>query len=293
MRRPSRLLLVSCAFLTACSPGMFSGQVERSGQPDRVPLKAARTSPAGSPSPSSAAKELDLVSLPTGLTAGTDSPLYTAPKAKAHCDVPSIKSGSFTSMKKYMTAVSACLDRIWTSEFRAAKIYYSPPERKFIQRRVRDPKCGMMPAKGADGTYCGGTKTYYVLAARTALRPDAAPWASEVVAHEYGHHVQHMINILDYEESAAGVAPKSDADVLSRRVELQAECFAGVAISGMGGEMPSWWDYRSLYTGYALDGAWVRDHGKLSTQMRWLGRGYRSGKPEACDTWSVSKRDVT
>jgi uncharacterized protein len=151
----------------------------------------------------------------------------------------------------------------------------------------------MVPARGADGTYCGATKTYYVLVDQTALQPYAASWVSEVIAQEYGNHVQRMTNILDYEEFEARFATQPDKDLLNRRLALQAECFAGVAISGMGSEMPSWRQYRSLYTGRVLGSAWVNDHGKLSTQLRWLGKGYRSGEPGACDTWSVPKRDVT
>ncbi|WP_204076533.1 neutral zinc metallopeptidase [Planotetraspora phitsanulokensis] len=196
-------------------------------------------------------------------------------------------------MNKYMAAVSTCLDRIWAGSFKEARIYFTPPKRKFVQRRVRDPACGMMPAKGADGTYCGATTTYYVLVPKYSLRPWAATWISEVIAHEYGHHVQYWTNMLAYEEAAADVADKrSAADLLSRRLELQAECFAGVAVSAMRRQMPPWQEYRDLYWG-TLDGAWIRDHGRLSTQLKWLEKGYRSGRPGACDTWSVPKREVT
>ncbi|GAA1280856.1 hypothetical protein Psi02_66900 [Planotetraspora silvatica] len=80
---------------------------------------------------------------------------------------------------------------------------------------------------------------------------------------------------------------------MSRQAALQASCFAGVAISGMRSDTPSWQRYRSLYVGRVLGSAWVTIHGKLSTQLRWLEKGYRSGEPGACNTWTAAKRAVT
>jgi predicted metalloprotease len=192
-----------------------------------------------------------------------------------------------------MKALSSCLDKIWAREFKAEKLFYEPPKRRFLLKRTRDSMCGMMPLKGAGGTYCGATKTYYVLIKRSDIHPLAASWVAEVVSHEYGHHVQYMTNILDYEDMTAYSAKNTKTkDLLSRRVELQAECFAGVAVNAMRAEMPPWWHFRTLYQG-TLTARWVRDHGRLSTQLRWLTRGYESGKPGSCNTWSAKTRNVT
>jgi predicted metalloprotease len=286
MRRLSRPLIVCVLLLAACSSADLS--------PTPIPLSAPRKDGAPAsipPSPSPATSQL--LTVPLGHAAAVDSPLYAAPRVKASCKIPAIRSGNWPSMKKYMTSVSTCLDQIWAGSFKEARIFFKPPKRKFVQRRVRDPECGMMPAKGADGTYCGATTSYYVLVPKYSLRPWAATWVSEVIAHEYGHHVQYWANILDHEEAAAGAArTRSAADLLSRRLELQAECFAGLAVSAMRRQMPPWRQYRDLYWG-TLDGAWVRDHGRLSTQLKWLEKGYRSGKPGACDTWSGPKSEVS
>jgi predicted metalloprotease len=231
--------------------------------------------------------------VPLGLFAATDSPLYAAPQATASCELPSIKSGSRSSMTKYMMSVSSCLDEIWTDSFSEVRVFFQPPRRKFVQRRVHDPRCGLMPAKEADGTYCGETMTFYVLVPRDSLTPADTTWLTEVAAHEYGHHVQFWTNILDYEEAAFQAAEKSSTeDLLSRRLELQAECFAGIALYVMRREIPPWRRFRDLYVG-TIDGEWVRDHGRLSTQLKWLEKGYRSGKPGTCDTWSGPKSEVT
>lgn len=195
-------------------------------------------------------------------------------------------------MTRYAAAVSSCLDRVWRREFGLARVYFTPPTRKYVRRRVRDPECGMMPGKGAQGTYCPDTRRYYILIEDADLRPWSAAWVAETIAHEYGHHVQNMVNILDYEYEAGDGARKKAVDLLSRRVELQAECFAGVALGAVRETIPPWGEFRDQYYG-TLGGHWVRDHGRLATQLRWLEKGYRSGRPKACDTWSASKGKVT
>ncbi|GGL07223.1 hypothetical protein Sme01_11880 [Sphaerisporangium melleum] len=222
-----------------------------------------------------------------------DNLLYALTPGRVTCRPPEIRTGDWKSMRRYLTTVSACLDRVWTRHFQRARVYYRPPERRFVRQRVRDRECGLMPSKGADGTYCDATRTYYVIVAGEDLVPWAEAIMAELVAHEYAHHVQNMSYISDYYQEAYDVARgRAREDLLSRRMELQAECFAGVALHAMRAAVPPWHRFREQYTG-TLDAAWVRDHGRLATQLRWLERGYRTGRPGTCDTWSPAVRQVT
>ncbi|WP_424530094.1 neutral zinc metallopeptidase [Sphaerisporangium viridialbum] len=289
MRRLLPLLLV-CAFTAACTT---------EPQPDPIPMAVPQwsatplVSPSTSPSPSPSRSASKTLPLPYDRTAAVKSRLYTAPRAKASCRIPAIRAGDWASMKRYLGAVSSCLDRIWAREFERTRIYFTPPKRKFVRHRVKDRDCGLMPSKGAGGTYCDETRTYYVLVERAELQPSGASWVAEVTAHEYGHHLQNMTNISDYMwDEVIGTKSKGKKDLLSRRLELQAECFAGVAIKAMGDEMPAWWEFRSWYYG-TLPASWVRDHGRLSTQLKWLERGYRSANPRTCNTWTAHPQAVT
>jgi uncharacterized protein len=120
-----------------------------------------------------------------------------------------------------------------------------------------------------------------------------------VIAHEIGHHVQVLLGISDQVQKAAQQDP-SQANELSVRQELQADCFAGV------------WAYSANQRGVLGPGdleeglnaaAAVGDdriqssvngridpesftHGTSEQRVRWLQTGFQSGNPHACDTFT-------
>ncbi|MFC7387981.1 neutral zinc metallopeptidase [Sphaerisporangium rhizosphaerae] len=273
------------------APGTEAGTARAIAGPAAVVTVAA--APARVPLARAEKRESETILPPRGRIAAVGNPLYAVAKARGGCRVPAIRAGRWPSAEKYMEAVASCLDRVWARQFALARIYYTLPPRRFVRHRVRDRDCGLMPAKGAKGTYCDQTRTFYVIVERYDLHPAAAADLAEVVAHEYGHHVQNMAYISDYMGEAyddAGSLAKRDT--VNRRLELQAECFAGVGIGALRRSMPSWPLFRSIYQGTISDRA-VQDHGAMPTQLRWLQKGYRSARAGACDTWSPPKREVT
>ena len=119
-----------------------------------------------------------------------------------------------------------------------------------------------------------------------------------VLAHEFGHHIQHLLGTDAQVRQAQGGNPQ-DANQLSVRLELQADCFAGVwanstqkrslleagdveeamnAASSVGD------DRIQQQTGQRVN-VDAFTHGSAAQRMEWFTRGYQSGDPRACNTF--------
>jgi predicted metalloprotease len=123
-----------------------------------------------------------------------------------------------------------------------------------------------------------------------------------VVAHEVGHHVQNLLGISDRVTAAQQRAhSEAQANGLSVRLELQADCFAGVyghfdqrylepgdveeglrAAAAIGDDM-----IQKQSQGGTAPESWT--HGSSAMRVRWLERGLQSGDPASCDTFQAPR----
>jgi predicted metalloprotease len=122
-----------------------------------------------------------------------------------------------------------------------------------------------------------------------------------VIAHEVGHHVQHLLG-LDKKVSQAARGEQTGADALSVRLELQADCLAGAwarasekrdlleagdidealkAAAAIGDDR-----LQQQSSGTVTPESWT--HGSSAQRQRWFKRGYEQGTIEGCDTFSAS-----
>jgi predicted metalloprotease len=121
-----------------------------------------------------------------------------------------------------------------------------------------------------------------------------------VLAHEVGHHVQKLLGISDQVTAMQRRArSQEEANALSVRLELQADCFAGVygnrnqqyldpgdveeglrAAAAIGDDM-----IQKQAQGYVAPESWT--HGSGEMRVRWFRRGLQTGDPEQCDTFDA------
>jgi predicted metalloprotease len=125
-----------------------------------------------------------------------------------------------------------------------------------------------------------------------------------VIAHEVGHHVQKLLGIMDQVEAVRQRMGQVESNALQVRVELQADCFAGVwanhaqesqniiepgdidealnAASAIGDDR-----IQRQTQGYVVPDSFT--HGSSEQRVRWFKRGYEGGKLEACDTFNAAE----
>ena len=127
-----------------------------------------------------------------------------------------------------------------------------------------------------------------------------------VIAHEVGHHVQELMGVAEQVRNAQAMAEPARANALSMRLELQADCYAGVFASqdnAQGKLEPGDIDQAVAAAAAVGDdtlqkrtrGEVVPDsftHGTSAQRIAWFKRGYAAGATGACDTFSPAPGDL-
>jgi predicted metalloprotease len=125
-----------------------------------------------------------------------------------------------------------------------------------------------------------------------------------VIAHEVGHHVQNLMGIAEKVTRLQRQASEREGNALSVRMELQADCFAGVwghhakrernliepgdfeeglrAASAIGDDQ-----LQKMSRGAVRPESWT--HGSSEQRMTWLRKGLETGDPKACDTFASNR----
>lgn len=134
---------------------------------------------------------------------------------------------------------------------------------------------------------------------RTKFGADGDFAQAYVLAHEFGHHIQHLMGTDAQVRQAQGSSP-GDANQLSVRLELQADCYAGVwANSTQKRNILSAGDVEEAMTAASAVGddriqqqtgqrvnVDAFTHGSAQQRAEWFGRGFQSGDPRSCDTFA-------
>ncbi|MEG6509474.1 neutral zinc metallopeptidase [Methyloligella sp. 2.7D] len=210
-------------------------------------------------------------------------------------------------LKQFVSVVLADTEDVWNKIFSDNGRSYRDPTLVLYSGRVSSA-CGLgMAAMGP--FYCPGDQKVYLdlsffreLKQRFGAPGDFAQ--AYVVAHEVGHHVQKQLGIADQVAAAQRGASKSQSNALQVRMELQADCFAGIwanradrmsdilqpgdidealqAASAIGDDR-----LQRQSQGYVVPDSFT--HGSSAMRVRWFKRGYESGRFSDCDTFQAKQ----
>nr|WP_243709012.1 neutral zinc metallopeptidase [Actinomadura sp. GC306] len=217
------------------------------------------------------------------------------------CRVPAIQPSS-ASMRRFMNVLSDCLDSSWSQQFGKAGMRFDEPDRVFWDQPGRSP-CGTYPAPGASAFYCPANNTMYIGVRHVVETSGGEPlsnWAvfARVIAHEYGHHVQHRAGILLYGNRLMDTGDIDRRNEASRRIELQAQCFAGAFLGAERVTLPmTQAQFNAMIRDVRGRGderlpPEKRDHGSGRAYAGWVVTGYEGRRLAVCNTWTVPSSKV-
>jgi predicted metalloprotease len=229
---------------------------------------------------------------------GLTQSMPSGPEQQAQTGVPADEGGQFVS------AVLGDTEDTWSAIFQQNGAQYTPTTLVLFSERVRSG-CGVADA-GVGPFYCPADHKVYLdlnfyneLKTRFNAPGDFAQ--AYVLAHEVGHHVQTLLGIEDKVRNAQQSASEEQKNQLQVKMELQADCFAGVwahnanrsrqileqgdveealgAAAAVGDDT-----IQKRTQGYVVPDSFT--HGSAEQRMTWFKRGLDNGTIPACDTFA-------
>jgi predicted metalloprotease len=206
---------------------------------------------------------------------------------------------------KFVSTVLADTEDVWTKLFQEGGATYHAPKLVLYRGSIRTG-CGA--GQAAMGPfYCPADQKVYIDLGfyETMKNKLGAPGdfaQAYVIAHEVGHHVQHELGITDQVDQQRARGSQQQANAMSVRVELQADCFAGV------------WGHHAQQARNILEQGDVEEamnaaqkigddalqanagravvpesftHGSSAQRQKWFDTGFKTGSVKACDTFNA------
>ncbi|MBA2962231.1 MULTISPECIES: neutral zinc metallopeptidase [Ramlibacter] len=207
---------------------------------------------------------------------------------------------------RFVSTVLADTEEVWKQQFAQGGATYREPKLALFDGAIRTG-CGA--GQSAMGPfYCPADEKVYIDLGfyRTLREQLGAPGEfaqAYVIAHEVGHHVQHLLGITDRVDQLRSRGSQQQGNALSVRLELQADCFAGVW-ARQSQQSKQWLDPGDIEA--ALNAAQkIGDdtlqrsagravvpesftHGSSAQRQRWFQAGWQGGNIKGCDTFRAA-----
>ena len=213
------------------------------------------------------------------------------------------KGAPADEMGQFVSKVLGSTEEVWGKIFAQSKNQYRAPTLVLYDGQVRST-CGT--GQAAMGPfYCPGDEKLYIDLAffrdlQTRFRAPGDFAQAYVIAHEVGHHVQKLTGTMQRVDSARASGSRAEANLMSVRLELQADCYAGVwgHYAGTMNQLDAGDIAEALNAATAIGDDRLQNqtqgrvipesftHGSSAQRVRWFKRGMDSGLPKDCDTFA-------
>ncbi len=211
------------------------------------------------------------------------------------------KSCTLNAQSKAACNAFSSADNTWEGIFSRAGQKFEAPKLVFYSGNGQSG-CGA--AQSAMGPfYCPSDEGIYLdtsffdeLANKYGAKGDFAQ--DYVIAHEFGHHIQHLLGTSEQVQSRQSQVGRTAGNALSVRLELQADCYAGVWAAQNRDRMEAGDLQEGMTAAQSIgDDTLQREaggrvapdsftHGTSAERQAWLNRGLTTGDPDKCDTFN-------
>jgi len=262
-----------------------------------APTATASAKPRSAASASPSINDPTLVPIKSGL--------YKAGRVPAvSCKLPTKLVQTRAGLLAYARLMVGCMQRAWTPLVVRAGFYLPTPRiDAYVEGKPTGTQLCDNPPRHTDAFY-RSSGSVICFEWQEYADPDSDPvWDlidfQEMLAHEYGHHLQDTVDILRTYVFVHAGGSKAVQLEDERRLELQASCL-GAAFLGAhkrslrltGGRLDLWEDMVK-HTGDEYNPDNVRDHGSRKNHGYWSLRAFASTNPSSCNTFSAPAKRVS
>ncbi|NNC72451.1 MAG: zinc metallopeptidase [Sphingomonadaceae bacterium] len=208
-----------------------------------------------------------------------------------------------TDAELFACRVLTSTEQTWGPLFQQQGSRYREPTLNFYDGSVDQTGCGAADARMGP-FYCPADQGIYLDTSffqqmESQMRAGGDAAYAYVIAHEVGHHIQYLTGTARDVRAQQQRASQTEGNQLQVRMELQADCYAGVWVARNRDRVEAG-DIEEAMTaanaigddtlqrqaqGYVVEDSFT--HGSSAQRQRWLRRGMESGDPASCDTFAA------
>ena len=233
--------------------------------------------------------------------------LHAGEPAPQHRPTPGVQAAPPADpAKEFVARVLGATETVWHDVFKAFGRTYEEPK-LVLFTDVTQGACGRQDASSGP-EYCESDRKVYLdlgffqtLQEKYGAKGDMG--RAYVIAHEIGHHVQNQLGILGKASELEQKLEKGQRNAMSVRIELQADCLAGVWAGLAGKNWPGMIEAGDIESGLEAAAAVGSDrlqkaatgivvpenftHGTSAQRSAWFKRGFEAAQVQACDTFNA------